>query len=116
MSLSRERRAGRESVLSSRNGQAFVYRPFGHASHSASSWSSNVWLIFCFMLFRRGFFRVVSLPQIGANDVPALALGTVRRESELFVLALVSPLAAEESGMVIHVKKKEARTPSPCLT
>ena len=57
-----------------------------------------------------GFRFVVALPKIGADDVPALALGTVQRKAEILVLALVAAIAAEESGLVIHGEKKEART------
>lgn len=113
MSLSSDRRAGRERVLSRRNGQAFVYLPFGQASHSASSSSSKFWSIFCFMPSRLGFLCVVLPPEIGANDLPASALWTVQRQAEILVLALVSAIAAEESGMIAHGQKERRGHPSP---
>lgn len=98
MSLSSDRRAGRKSVLSNRNGQPCRYAPFGQASQSVSSSSSNFWSIFCFMPSRLGFLRVVLPPKVGADDVPAVALWTVQHETEILVLALVSAFAAEESS------------------
>jgi hypothetical protein len=54
------------------------------------------------MLTGPGLLRVVSFPKIGANDIAALALGTVQGEAEVFVLALMPAFATEESGVVVH--------------
>lgn len=40
-------------------------------------------------------------PQIGVNEVPAVAFGTVQHESEIFVFPLIAAFAAEESDSTV---------------